>query len=98
MVDLGKYQDKVKYGQFNWPVQFCTIGKKIPNPGKRKETLVKEMHFDTLFRILKFTDWVKAPVYESFRKHGRWNHNNDDIYSEIELKYLHGSLSHMINE
>ena len=53
MIDMGKYYDKLKYGVFNWPVKFCTIGKKIANPVKRKETLVKEIHFDTLFRILK---------------------------------------------
>lgn len=32
VVDLGKYRNKVKYGNFNWPVRYCTIGKSIPNP------------------------------------------------------------------
>jgi len=32
MIDLGKYYDKVKYGNFNWPVKYCTVGRKIPNP------------------------------------------------------------------
>jgi len=66
MVNLGKYQDALKYGNFNWPVRYCTIGKKIPNPTERKETLVKEIHFDTLLRILKHTDWAKAPIYEKY--------------------------------
>ena len=56
------------------------------------------MHFDTLYRILKHTDWSKTPVYQQFLDHGRWTHSNENIYSEIELKYLHSSLSGMINE
>lgn len=29
---------------------------------------------------------------------GRWKHTNPNIYSEIELKYLHSSLQSMVNE
>ena len=53
VVDLCKYTDSLKYGVFNWPVRYCTVGRKIPNPVERKEVLVKEIHFDTLLRILK---------------------------------------------
>ena len=98
LIDLGKYHDDKKYGRFNWPVQYCTVGKKIPNPAERKQTLVQEIHFDTLLRILKQTDWQKAPLYQIFRKYGRWQHNDDSIYSEIELKYLCSSLEHMVNQ
>ncbi len=31
VVDLGKYSDRNKYGNFNWPVKYCTIGRKIGN-------------------------------------------------------------------
>ena len=98
MMNLGKYEDKTKYGNFNWPVKFCTVGRKIPNPMERKETLVKEIHFDTLLRILKYTDWAKTPVFEQFLQHGRWIHQDEYIYSEIEIKYLVSSLSTMVNE
>lgn len=63
LIDLGKYHDTTKYGVFNWPVQYCTIGKKIPNPVERKNALVKEIHFDTLLRVLKQTDWAQAPLF-----------------------------------
>ena len=53
MVDIGKYGDSLRYGVFNWPLKYCTVGKKIPNPKKRKDTLVREIHFDTLLRVLK---------------------------------------------
>lgn len=98
MVDLGKYSDKTKYGVFNWPLRYCTVGKKIPNPKTRKETLVKEIHFDTLLRILKQTDWQKTPVFELYREHGRWKHTDDTIYSEMEIKYLISTMTHMVKE
>lgn len=98
VIDLGKYRDKLKYGTFNWPVKYCTIGKKIPNPEKRQDTLVREIHFDTLLRILRQTDWLKAPVYEQFDRNGRWKHDDDTVYSEIEIKYLISSLTKMVND
>tara|TARA_B110001469_G_C9367047_1_gene191712 strand:+ start:202 stop:474 length:273 start_codon:yes stop_codon:yes gene_type:complete len=59
---------------------------------------VKEIHFDTLLRILKQTDWSRAPLYSMFKNEGRWVHQNDNIYSEIELKYLCSSLEHMVRK
>lgn len=51
-----------------------------------------------MLRILKQTDWQKAPLYQQFRKYGRWTHHDESIYSEIELKYLCSSLEHMVNQ
>mmetsp|Transcript_12833 Transcript_12833/g.19871 ORF Transcript_12833/g.19871 Transcript_12833/m.19871 type:complete len:85 (-) Transcript_12833:638-892(-) len=83
---------------FNWPVKFHTVGKKkIHNPDKRKTALVKEIHFDTLLRVLKQTDWCKTLVYQQFLNNGRWKHEDDSIYSEIELKYLSSTLLNMTN-
>lgn len=31
-------------------------------------------------------------------EHGRWIHQDDSIFSEIELKYLITTLTHMINK
>ena len=98
VVDLAKYTDSLKYGVFNWPVRYCTLGRKIPNPVERNETLVKEIHFDTLLRILKETDWKRTPVWEQFERHGRWISEDEKIYSEIELKYLSSTLSSMENQ
>ena len=92
VVDIAKYTDTLKYGIFNWPVRYCTIGRKLPNPVERKETLVKEIHFDTLLRILKETDWMKTPLYQQFKKHGRWINDDETIYSEIEINYLSSTL------
>lgn len=74
------------------------MGKNIPNPNDRKNTLVREIHFDTLFNILRETDWAKCPLYQIYKVHGRWKHLNPNIYSEIELKYLHSSLTSMVRD
>lgn len=98
IMDLNKYQNDLKYGRFNWPVNYVTVGKKIQNPKQRKQALVTEIHFDRLLRILKETDWAESPLYQIFLEHGRWKHINEDIYSEVELKYLYSSLTNMVNE
>lgn len=103
LIDVGKYGDKLKYGVFNWPVRFCTLGRRQnrrlkQNPERHKEELVNEIHFDTLYRILKQTDWSRTLVYEKFIDYGRWKHTDDSIYSEIELAYLKASLHKMASE
>lgn len=49
-------------------------------------------------RILKETDWADSPLYRIFEEQGRWKHVEDEIYSEIELKYLYSSLTNMVKE
>lgn len=63
---VSKYQDKVRYGNFNWPIKYSTVGKKVPNPENRKKVLVQEIHFDTLQKVLKMTDWAETPVFQMF--------------------------------
>jgi hypothetical protein len=38
-------------------------------------------------KLLKQTDWSRTPVYHQFSRNGRWKHEDEQIYSEIELKY-----------
>ena len=89
MHDLAKYNNRLKYGLFNWPIHYTAMplqGKRQPIKLKnQKEVLVKEIHFDTLLRVLKQTDWSKAPIYEMYQKEGRWKLEDDNIYSEIEI-------------
>jgi hypothetical protein len=77
VVDKGKYRDMLKYGTFKWPINCCLISIKITNREERQNMIVKEIHFDTVLRILRQTDWLKAPVYEQFDKNGRWKHDED---------------------
>lgn len=46
-------------------------------------------------RVLRQTDWARAPIYEKFLKHGRWKHDDPNTYSEIEIKYLISSMTKM---
>lgn len=95
---MAKYTDQMKYGRFNWPVNYKTLGIKVPKPQDRKDALVKEIHFDTLLRVLRQTDWSRAPIFEMYRAHGRWKHDDELIYSEIEIQYLLSSMTKMVNK
>lgn len=64
--NVMKYQDMLKYGKFDWKVKYQSLGRKVPKRGDRKKALVREIHFDTLLRILQKTDWAMTPLYQIF--------------------------------
>ena len=64
---------------------------------KRKKILIKASHLNTLLRLLRATDWSQTPVYYQFLRNGRWKHEDDNIYSEIELQYNLSLLNKLID-
>ena len=60
--------------------------------------MFKGSHFNTLFKILKFTDWSQTPVYYQFLRNGRWKHEDDTIYSDMEVKYNISYLKKLLNK
>lgn len=98
MVDIGKYGNKVKYGVFNWPVRFTSVGPVKAARRAQKKAMLDEVHFDTLYKMLKQCDWAKTIVYDKYTQYGRWNNEDEETYSEIELRYLKTSLRHMTND
>lgn len=85
--DLHKYSQRLKYRDCDWKLKLSALGKVIPDVRQRKKILIKASHLNTLFRLLKSTDWSQTPVYYQFLRNGRWKHEDDNIYSEIELQY-----------
>lgn len=85
--DLHKYSQRLKYKDCDWKLKLSALGKIIPDMQQRKKILIKASHLNTLFRLLKCTDWSQTPVYYQFLRNGRWKHEDDNIYSEIELQY-----------
>lgn len=73
------------------------LGKKIPDIKERKKILIKGSHFNTLLKILKATDWSLTPVYHQFQRNGRWKHEDEQIYSDLELQYNISYLNRFIN-
>ena len=59
--------------------------------------LMKGSHFNTLLKILKNTDWASTPIYHQFQRNGRWKHEDDKIYSDIELQYNISYLKKFVN-
>jgi hypothetical protein len=68
-------------------VQLSALGKQIPDIKERKKILIKGSHFNTLLKLLKHTDWSRTPIYHQYQRNGMWKHEDENIYSEIELKY-----------
>lgn len=85
--DLNKYSKNLKFKDINWKLKLSALGKKIPDVKERKKMLIKGSHFNTLLKLLRQTDWSRTPVYHQFLRNGRWKHEDDKIYSDMELKY-----------
>lgn len=58
--------------------------------------LVKGSHLNTLLRLQKNTDWSCTPIYRQFLMNGRWKHEDEKIYSEVELKYWVSYISQLL--
>ena len=59
--------------------------------------LMKGSQFNLLLKILKSTDWASTPIYHQFQRNGRWKHEDDKIYSDIELQYNISYLKKFVN-
>ena len=95
--DLHKYSQRLKFKDCDWKLKLSALGKIIPDMQQRKKILIKASHLNTLFRLLKCTDWSQTPVYYQFLRNGRWKHEDDNIYSEIELQYNISYINKLIN-
>jgi hypothetical protein len=60
--------------------------------------LIEEIHYDTLLKVLRQTDWAKTPLYGMFLQHGRWVHENFSIFSEPETLHLFKTVSIKLQE
>ena len=83
--DLPKYSQTLRLTGNN--LKYSALGKLIPNPRERKKILIKGSHFNTLLKLLRATDWSQTPVYHQFLRNRRWKHEDESVYSEIELRY-----------
>ena len=72
--ELNKYSNKLKYGDFDWKIKYQVVGDKNFKPPQNE--LIEEIHYDTLLKVLRQTDWAKTPLYGMFLQHGRWVHEN----------------------
>lgn len=73
------------------------LGKLIPEINERKKKLQNASYFNKLLKLLKHTDWQRAPIYHQYLRNKRWVHEDSNIYSEIEMKYLNSTLLAMQN-
>ena len=95
--DLNKYSQKLRYKDINWKLKLTALGKVIPDVKTRKKILMKGSHFNNLLKNLKQTDWSQTPIYHQYLRNGRWKHEDDNIYSEVELQYYISYLNQIDN-
>jgi len=88
---------KLQAKDINWKLKLSALGKKIPDVKERKKILIKGSHFNTLLKLQRQTDWSRTPVYHQFLRNGRWKHEDDQIYSEIELQYHISYINKFVN-
>jgi hypothetical protein len=97
--DLGKYSKSLRPSDIkNQRFKHSALGKMIPDESARRRKLQKASYFNKLLNLLKTTDWSRTPIYFQFLRNARWVHEDNKIYSEIELKYLSVSLKAMTNQ
>lgn len=96
--DLDKYSKKLRYKDINWKLKLTALGKVIPDMKTRKKILMKGSHFNNLLKSMKATDWGQTPIYHQYLRNGRWKHEDDNIYSEIELQYYISYLNQIDNK
>ena len=70
-----------------WKLKLQELGKTVPDVYDRKQMILQNQHFTSLLDALKSTDWAATPIYFHYLRNGRYIHENDDIFSELELQY-----------
>jgi hypothetical protein len=93
--DIGKYSKRLSYKDINW-IMNKRKGPRIRGTDELTEDQVRQLRSQKKFdeemekalSDFRRTDWAKTPVYSQFLDKGRWVNSNQDIYSEIEVKYL----------
>ena len=71
--------------------------RKYQMSNREKKILFKGSHLNKLRQLLKNTDWANTPLYYQFQRNGRWKHEDDNIFSEIELQYNISYLNKFVN-
>lgn len=97
LADLNKYSSRLKHKDLDWKLKLSALGKQVPDMNTRKKILMKGSHFNTLLRLLRQTDWSRTPIFHQFQRNGRWKHEDDQIFSDVELKYNISYLNKYIN-
>ena len=96
--DLSKYSQTLRFTDINWVLS--QRGHEMTEEELRMVREQEQFDKDMQSLLLEFknTDWESTPLYEIYKEHGHWVYKNDDIYSEIEAKYLASSICNMFEK
>ena len=77
----------MKQDEMAWKMKLQEMSKDEPDVNIRKQLILQNPHFTSLLETLKNTDWSQTPIYMHYLRNRRYIHDNDQIYSELELQY-----------
>lgn len=61
---MSKYSQRLKFEDTNNSKWLrSALGKKIPGEEDRRKRLAELSYFNKLYKMLKYTDWSRSPVY-----------------------------------
>lgn len=90
--DLQKYSQRLRPRDSSFKFERSALGKVIPEASERRKKLQNASYFTKLLKLLKHTDWQRTPIYHQYLRNKRWLHEDPNIYSELEMKYLSSTL------
>lgn len=97
MADLDKYSSSIKLKDLS-PLRFKTaLGKDLPKEDPASIRLARIAMLDLMLKDVKSTDWAETQIYFQYTKNkGRWKHEDNKIYSELELRVFAKTIEGMI--
>lgn len=57
--------------------------------------LQKAAFINRLAELKAATDWAETPIFYMYERHGRWVHQNTDIYSDVQCKQIYSLFKSM---
>lgn len=93
--DISKYSQRLKPKDMNWKFERSAMGKLIPSDEARMRRLQKAAFINRLEELKAAADWAESPIYYMYERHGRWLHQNESIYSDVECKQLYSLFKSM---
>lgn len=85
LTDLNKYSSNLKMSDLTWKISKTALGHELNPRNCKIKKPIDKVFMKKLQDILKNTEWQNCPLYRVYKKHGRWKHESERIYREVEI-------------
>jgi hypothetical protein len=80
-----------------WKISKTALGHELNPRNCKVKKPIDKVFMKKMLEILKNTEWQSCPLYRVYKKHGRWKHESERIYREVEIQWLLKVLKGMEN-